>query len=320
MKTRTLLFAALLIMSSAVSNAQIGKFLKRSVSNAAANAAERAAEKEVTKVVDSAAQRRENKIMNDTSGNNRKGNAYRLGKLLGGNANIKYNDEYNFDGRIYTEIEAYDKKEPVKSDYYIYFSNNNTDAGMEFKSVVKEGDQSTPAATTIIYDNENRVFLMLMDSKDSKTGIASTIPSDTALQARRTRNISNEESTKVDKSTGEYTPPSIVKTGNSKIIAGFKCDEYKVTEQGKKEWGLVWMTKDLKLKADKSHWSKAGLPSYYGLPEFEGSTMLAMESYDANNKLEMKMETKEINPNFKHTIVTKGYTLLKWDFNKAMKK
>jgi hypothetical protein len=45
-----------------------------------------------------------------------------------------------------------------------------------------------------------------------------------------------------------------------------------------------------------------------------------MESYDENNKLTMKMETKEINPHFSHKIETKGYTLLKLDFNRAMKK
>jgi len=48
--------------------------------------------------------------------------------------------------------------------------------------------------------------------------------------------------------------------------------------------------------------------------------MLAMEGYDKDNKLEMKMETKEINDNFKHSISTAGYTLMKMNFGQAGRK
>jgi hypothetical protein len=62
------------------------------------------------------------------------------------------------------------------------------------------------------------------------------------------------------------------------------------------------------------------MPTYYGYPEFEGSMMLAMEGYDKDNKPEMKMETKEINENFRHSISTVGYSLLKMNFGQAGKK
>ena len=80
------------------------------------------------------------------------------------------------------------------------------------------------------------------------------------------------------------------------------------------------MTKDVKLKADKKYWSKAGVPTYYNYPEFEGAMMLAMESFDKDNKPGMKMETKEINDNFNHSISTKGYTFMKMNFGQAGKK
>ena len=88
------------------------------------------------------------------------------------------------------------------------------------------------------------------------------------------------------------------------MIAGYKCDEYKVIEPEKDGYSNVWMTKDVKIKADKKYWGKAGIPTYYNYPGFEGSMMLAMEAFDKKISLTMKMETKEINENFSHSIST----------------
>ena len=48
---------------------------------------------------------------------------------------IKYNDEYDFTGRIYMLMETYDKKDVIKSDFYTYFNNNKQNAGIELKTV-----------------------------------------------------------------------------------------------------------------------------------------------------------------------------------------
>ena len=68
------------------------------------------------------------------------------------------------------------------------------------------------------------------------------------------------------------------------------------------------MTRDLKVKSDKRYWGKSGMPAYYNYPGFEGAVMLAMEAFDKNNNPIMKMETKEINEHFNHSISTEGYT------------
>jgi hypothetical protein len=116
----------------------------------------------------------------------------------------------------------------------------------------------------------------------------------------------------------ENTPkPTITKTGNSKVIAGYKCDEYLVKETGKKEYNKVWLTKDLKLAADKRTLSKAGVSPYFDSPELRGAATLAMESYDEKGKLAMKSETKEINLGFQHSMSPTGYPLRQMNFNQA---
>jgi hypothetical protein len=235
--------------------------------------------------------------------------------LFGGKIDIKYNDEYKFTGRIYMQMESYDKKDIKKADYYTYFNGTSKSAGIEVKAVdTNEGEKTQPVV--FLFDGENRCFIMLMESNDSKTGIISTIPSDSVIAAK-TKNLKSETKEKTE--APEADPITITKTGNTRVIAGYKCDEYKLVDANKEGYALVWMTKDVKLNADRRYWGKAGMPTY-NYAGFEGAMMLAMESFDKNDKPEMKMETKDISENFNHSISTTGYTFMKMNFGQAGKK
>lgn len=289
MKTKfALLLAIVFILSGVSSKAQIGSALR--------NKLNKAINKDVQNKADSAAK--------EQPAEGRRG----LGGLLGGKTDINHNDEYNFTGRIYMVMETYDKKDVAKSDFYTYFNTNTLNAGIEVKIANPEKGEA-PLPTQFIFDNDNRCFMMLIQSEDSRTGIISTIPDDSTMNAQA-KNLKSQEK----------TPATVTKTGNTKMIAGYKCDEYKIVEEGDEGYSNVWMTKDVKIKADKKNWGKTGIPNYYGYPGFENSFMLAMEGYDKDNKLEMKMETKEINENFKHSISTIGYSFIKMNFGQAGKK
>jgi len=287
-----LLIASFVIIATGISNAQVGNILRNKLNKAIG--------KEVQNKADSAA----NKDQNEPQAEGRRG----LGGLLGGKTDIKHNDVYDFTGRIYMIMETYDKKDVSKSDYYTYFNTTTANAGIEVQ-IVNPDKKEESMLTTFIFDNDNRCFMTLIAGTDSKTGIISTIPDDSTLNAQAKGQRNQQEK-----------PAVITKTGNSKMIAGYRCDEYKVTEPGEDGYSNVWMTKDVKIKADKRNWGKAGIPTYYGHPEFEGSMMLALETYDKAGKPEMKMETKEINENFKHSISTVGFSFIKMNFGQAGKK
>lgn len=293
MKNKSILFiTALVILATGISNGQVGNILRNKLNKAIG--------KEVQNKADSAA----NKDQNEQQAEGRRG----LGGLLGGKTDIKHSDVYDFTGRIYMTMETYDKKDVKKSDYFTYFNSGIPNAGIEVKIVDPDNkDQSIP--TTFLFDGENRCFMILMEGTDSKTGIISTIPDDSTLNAQA-KGMKNQE----------QKPAVITKTGNSKVIAGYRCDEYKVVEPGEEGYSNVWMTKDVKIKADKRYWSKAGMPTYYGHPEFEGSMILAFDAFDKAGKPEMKMETLEINENFRHSISTVGYSFIKMNFGQAGKK
>ena len=304
MKTRLLFLSLIMaILSTNMSNAQ-GWILRRAI--------DRKIEHKVDSAVDKSdkdeAKARQQAAKNDSTGTStqKKGTKETGRGLFGGKIDIKYNDDYNFTGRIYMQMETYDKKDVLKSDYYTYFNTSSMNAGIDMIPVdVKEGSKAVP--TTFLFDDENRCFMMLLQG-DSKTGMISTIPSDSAIAAQA-------KSQKSDPGKAIIT-----KTGNSKVIAGYKCDEYKIVDPEKDGYSNVWMTKDVKLKADKKYWGKAGVPTYYNYPGFEGALMLAMDGFDKNNKPTLKMETKEIKEDYKHSISTVGYTFMKMNFGQNGKK
>lgn len=304
MKTKSLfLLLAFIIAFTSTSNAQVG-VLRRAINRQIDNKIDSA----ITKSAKDKAKEKEQADQNQsdsTSAQENRGTKETGRGLFGGKIDIKYNDEYKFTGRLFMQMETYDKKDVVKSDYFTYFNANTLNAGIEVIIANPEKGQA-PIPTQFIFDNDNRCFMMLMQGQ---TGIISTIPDDSTLTAEtKSQRVSDEK------------PAKITKTGNTRMIAGYKCDEYKVVEPDKDGYSNVWMTKDVQIKADKKNWGKAGMPTYYNYPGFEGSTMLAMESFDKNNNPEMKMETKEINDNFKHSISTVGYSFIKMNFGQAGKK
>lgn len=305
MKTRSIfLFLLFVFMVPCVSNAQLGvlrRAINRKIDNKVDSAVDKNA-KENAKKNEEAAQDQTDNSSSQTGGTKETGRG-----LFGGKIDIKYNDEYKFTGRISMQLETYDKKDVTKSDYYTYFNSDSPDAGIELMPLeVKEDSKAVP--TTFLFDGANRCFMMLLENEGSKTGIILTMPTDSAMKAQAEKQESNPEKA------------TITKTGNTRVIAGYKCDEYKIVDPEKDGYANVWMTKEVKLKADKKYWGKAGVPTYYNYPGFEGSMMLAMEGFDKKDKPTMKMETKEINENFPKTISTVGYTFMKMNWGQAGKK
>ena len=307
MKTKSIfLLLVLVMMLPSRSNAQTW-LLRRAV--------DRKLEHKVDSAVDKSdrdeakTKQQADKKQSDTASAQSKGGTKATGRgLFGAKIDIKYDDEYKFTGRIYMQMETYDKKDVLKSDYYTYFNSNTLNAGIEMLPIdTKQGDKNVP--TIFLYDNDNKCFMMLLENNGSKTGMISTLPSDSAMAAQ----TKNQKGANPEKAT-------ITKTGNSRVIGGYKCDEYKIVDPDKDGYSNVWMTKDVKIKADKKYWGKSGMPTYYNYPGFEGSMMLAMESFDKNNKATMKMETKEINDKYSHSISTVGITFMKMNFGQAGKK
>jgi hypothetical protein len=295
MKTKSfILIVGLMLMISGTSNAQFGA-IRRAINKQIDHKIDSSLEKNAQDQKDKNAQQ-ENQGDESEARENPPPRNKNIG-LFGGKIDIIHKDDYDFTGRIYMQMETYDKKDVVKSDFYTYFNEKNMDTGVDL-STADPNDNSKMITTSFIIDHDNRAFMSLFGG-DTKIGTISALPSDSALAAQV-------------KTTGENKKqPVVTKTGRSRAIAGYPCDEYKVVDPDVSGYAFVWMTKEFKVKSDTKYWGRSGMPNYYNYPGFEGMVMLAMEEYDKNDKLAVKMETKEINEHFGHTISTAGYTFTK---------
>ena len=309
-----ILFLAFVIIGPIESNAQFGNFIKNKAAKAL-NAVKQEKVKESTSAIDSSVQvkaavpEKESNAKGDEAnkandGQDKSGQeGFDFSRFLGGKVDLKHKDDYSFTSRLYMVIETYDKKETMKMDLLMYFSGNSPSVGMETKSFTNKNGESTPLTSSMVMDGENKCFIILTDMGGTKMGMISAIP--------------DEKNKPEGNADPKFKPADLKKSGNTKVIAGYKCDEYAYSDKENKTSGKLYFTKDINLKIDKRGWSRTGMEAYYGNSEFEGGIILGNEAYDEKGNLTMRSEAKEINPNFSYNIGVKGYTLRQMNFNQG---
>lgn len=293
---------AVVLLITVSSEGQVGNILRNRINKAINKRVDEKIDSTVDKSVNEAGQDVETEAEKEAGDQTKKG--FNFGGIMGGKVTLKYDEKYSFNNSIYMQTEVYDKKDVIKMDYNIFYVDDKPYAGIESKMVVETKEGASPMFTSMIADGINRCFIILTDIGSIKTGIITEVPEDDLA-----------DSQEID-DPGRGT---ITKTGNTKIIAGYRCDEYLYKDNESNDYGKLWVTKDLIIKTDKRTWSQAGLPSYYGHPSLTGGVVLATEAYDEKNNLIMKSETREIKTGINHTISTAGYPLRQVNFSQARK-
>lgn len=309
MKTRGLLLLfALALLLPANTSAQVGSLLKNKM-NKVVNAGVKTVDKEVDAEIDTAVNKEADKAReksearteqnkkdnNQPSSDGSGGDAGAMGGLFSNKVDLKYKEDYSFTSRIFMVSETYDKKDVMKMEMFIFYSATHPSMGMETKSISDEKGETVPVVATMVMDGENKCVLVLTDMNGMKMGMISAVP--------------EEGAEPTDKKAKKDTPPVYTKTGNTREIAGYKCDEYSYVDPDDKANGKVWFTTDPRIKIDRRGWKNTGMSAYYASPQFNDGIILANEAYDEKGTLTMKSETKEINENYPHSISVKGYSL-----------
>ncbi len=151
-------------------------------------------------------------------------------------------DNYKFDYKIQMHIESYDKKGKQEStgEFITHLNPENKSMAYEFVS----GDMAKEGQGMFIIDAENSAMIILNDDKKNgeKTGIVYGIGS--FMQSIGETYVDKE----MEDSPETYLAnPNVKKTGKTKNIAGYKCEEYVYTDEEEKHQSHVWITKDLKM-------------------------------------------------------------------------
>jgi hypothetical protein len=230
---KILFFFSLFGLSTAV-EAQFIKKLKKAASQGMENAIEQKVEEEAQKMM----ARQLEKQLAGLFGEDAQGAPvnFDMDKILAGiGEEVPTADSYEFTGFATLELQTKDEKgksmDPMTMKSYL--GQNSEYTGMEVF------DPKNPSTITImIFDMENKASILLMENEETKNSFAYKLDFDDVL---------DDASVSVEESNFK-----IEKTGNTKDILGYTCDEYFVkSEDGQ---GTYWITEEL-INGSNSFWS-----------------------------------------------------------------
>jgi hypothetical protein len=215
-------------------------------------------------------------------------------KAFGLTDNVAHDTKYDFDAYIQMEISDYKKNGKLDDQvvYDNYMHKQDADYAMEFI----DGDDKT----TMIFDTKNSAMLILTDADGEKTGFATTIdPEALAGQVEDYEGYEEEN---------DVVPPNIKKTGKTKTILGYKCDEYLMEDEESEVH--MWISEKLGKEMQKEWMNNqqtfgAMFTQAYSL---NGMT-LEYEMIEKNGEKSIMQVTK-IDLNHSHKISTDGYAIM----------
>ncbi len=147
-------------------------------------------------------------------------------------------DSYVFDHLIEMHIESFDKKGKKESEgeFITHLSSNSKSMAYQ----VVSGDMGNPGQGMFIIDAENGATIIISEENGEKTGIVY------GMGAFFSSIGETYEEETMDLTPEAYLAnPNVKKTGRTKTIAGYKCEEYKFDDEDTDS--EVWITRDLKM-------------------------------------------------------------------------
>ncbi len=147
-------------------------------------------------------------------------------------------DSYSFNHLIQMHIESFDKKGKKESEGEFITHLNPESKSMAYQMV--SGDMGDPGQGLFIIDAENGATIILSEENGEKTGLVYGMGAFFSSIGEAYEEEAIEESPEA-----YLLNPNVSKTGRTKTIAGYKCEEYKYNDEESES--EVWITTDLKM-------------------------------------------------------------------------
>lgn len=148
-----------------------------------------------------------------------------MGQLGAGASEAKYETQYKFDTYMQMEVSDQDNEKVV---YNAYLTRDGSSYAVIFDA---EG-----AKSLIVFDTKNSTMLMLVENDGEKTGFAMGIDPSAFADLEE----------EYDEGDADYES---FKTGNTKTLLGYKCDEYLIKDENSEV--RVWSSEKLGKEVEK---------------------------------------------------------------------
>lgn len=259
MKTFLKLFASLFVLTFVIHPVSAQGLLKKIQQKATEKIEQRVEQKaneKVDKKIDETLDKVEESIESEkpekaeesatTVSGNQAQQQKRMGNILKGmgiSSNpVPYNDNYAFNHLIQMTVKNYSKSGKLDDEGVINTLFNSNSKSMAYEVV--SGNMAQKGQGKFIIDAENGAMIILSEDKGQKTGIVYGISS----FFQSIGQTYNEEELKTTDTPEAYLAnPNVTKTGRSKTIQGYKCDEYIYKDEDTES--EMWVTKDMKLNS-----------------------------------------------------------------------
>ncbi len=162
-------------------------------------------------------------------------------KMGVGGEPVPVEESYSFDHLIQMHIESQNSKgeKTSEGEFITHLSPESGIMGYEFVS----GDMADPGMGLIIIDSKNKATIILSENDNDKTGIVYGL----GTFFSEVQDESLEELDLSETPEAYLANPHVSKTGRTKTIAGYKCEEYKYDDELTES--NIWITKDMKMNS-----------------------------------------------------------------------
>jgi hypothetical protein len=206
----------------------------------------------------------------------------------------KYENSYSFSSNVKMVTESYDKKGKLESKGSLntYWGSNMDVYAYEVIDEERKADEKG----FFIFDSKNMVSIMLSEDKNEKNGVVTGLDLSQMVVPDSLKNTGGNV----------QLNEKVKKTGKTKTILGYKCDEYVYEDEY--DVSNVWITKDKTWKTGNLFGSVYKNPNLAnGFPE--GFVMEADTQHKATGDRSV-LKVTEINEKIKKDIDLTGYQMV----------
>lgn len=220
---------------------------------------------------------------------------------------VKHDMSYSFSSSMLMEIETTDSEGKVEvMDYTTFFSPDSKNYAMTFDAV--DDQTGKKQKSTMIFDLKNGAMLILGDDGTERSGVAMSLPADTA-DVVDASDYEDYEEYQDEEIPQEFVHPSYKSTGNTKSILGFKCKEY--FYQDMESNVRLWITTDKKLNLKHAYGHMQGFGALAtGGWGYGSGLVMEMIQKDIQNKSGTHMIVKDINTDKNKELDLSGYQIV----------
>ena len=207
---------------------------------------------------------------------------------MGLKGNVEYESSYDYDAYIQMEVTSIEDGEKQEDGiaYDSYFNKGSKNYALVGND---NGDKSI-----FLFDSDNNSMLILTDADGEKSGFAMYV---------------DEETFEDSEGSDEVTNYDQYKTGRTKNILGYTCEEYLMEDEASEVH--MWVSEKLGKEVRKEMLmnQRAFGTSFHHASDLDGMVM-EYETLDKEDEERVVMQVTEVDMDHSHSISTYGYSVI----------